>query len=218
MQKNPAVLGHGPRDVEQSDDRRRLHFRPDEPQIDKIATAFKTGAQGAADIDDMAARMRRQPPRTHFGNGQNEPLHRFFGGSDFGVRHLREVLALQHFALGDGHAGVELDLALLFEFVFEAREQRFLDARCTGLRRARRAGRRRRHHRHELIDVAAAAEENAESLIEQDRMLVPLHEHRVQRPVKIIAGADARGRTASSASSTAPGPTGMPAARSARAK
>ena len=47
------------------------------------------------------------------------------------------------------------------------------------------------HHRHELIDVAAAAEENAESLIEQDRMLVPLHEHRVQRPVKILTGADA---------------------------
>jgi predicted metal-dependent enzyme (double-stranded beta helix superfamily) len=31
-----------------------------------------------------------------------------------------------------------------------------------------------------------------ERLIEQDRMLVPLHEHGVQRPVEIIAGADAR--------------------------
>ncbi len=49
----------------------------------------------------------------------------------------------------------------------------------------------RQHHRQQLIDIAAAAEKDAERLIEQDRVLVAFDEHRMQRPVKIIAGADA---------------------------
>jgi hypothetical protein len=32
-----------------------------------------------------------------------------------------------------------------------------------------------------------------EGLVEQQRVLVALHEHRMQRPVKILAGADAGG-------------------------
>ena len=67
-----------------------------------------------------------------------------------------------------------------------------MHARGAGLRRVRLGRRRlRQHHRHELIDIAAAAEEDAERLVEQDRMLVPLHEHRMQRPVEIVARADA---------------------------
>ena len=57
----------------------------------------------------------------------------------------------------------------------------------------RRVRRLRQHHRHELIDVAAAAEEDAERLVEKKRVLVPLHKHRVQRPVEILARADAGG-------------------------
>ena len=138
----------------------------------------------------MSAWMRLEPPRAHFGKRQDEPLHRFLGGGDLGIRHLREVLFLQDFAVGDGHARVELDLALFFELVVEAGEQGLMHARGAGFGRTRRIRRLRQHHRHQLIDIAAAAEEDAEGLIENERMLVALHEYRVQRPVKILAGAD----------------------------
>ena len=121
----------------------------------------------------------------------DQPLHRLFGGGDLGARHLREILPLQHFAVGHRHARVELDLALFLELVVEAGEQRLMHARRAGLRRLRRRRRLRQHHRQQLIDIAAAAEEDAKRLIEQHRVLVPLHEHRVQRPVKIVARADA---------------------------
>ena len=72
-------------------------------------------------------------------------------------------------------------------------------ASCTRLRarlrRLRRGGRRlRREHREQLVEIGALAEEHPERLIVQHRMLVPLHEHRVQRPVEILARADTRGR------------------------
>ena len=38
---------------------------------------------------------------------------RLLGASDLGGRHLREVLALEHLAVGHGEAGIDLDLALL---------------------------------------------------------------------------------------------------------
>src|SRR5580692_3851879 len=194
MQKDAAILAHRAGDIEQRHDRRWFSLRPDEAQIDEIAAAFHAGAQGAADVDQMAARMRLKPPRAYFGKRQHQALHRLFRRGDLGAGHLREILLLQDFAVGHRHAGVELDLALLLELVVEAGEQRFVHAGGAGLRRLRRPGRRlRQHHRQQLIDIAAAAEENAERLVEQHRMLVPLHEHRVQGPVKIVAGADASG-------------------------
>jgi hypothetical protein len=49
-------------------------------------------------------------------------------------------------------------------------------------------------------------------------ILAPVDQHGMQRPVEIVAPADARASTASMASFTAAGPTRMPALRSARAK
>ena len=75
-----------------------------------------------------------------------------------------------------------------------AGEQRLL--RCASRRPAAAAARSaapRQHHRHELVEIAALAEEDPEGLVEQHRMLVPLHEHRVQRPVEVLAVADAGG-------------------------
>ena len=135
-----------------------------------------------------------KPPGAYFGERQHQALHRLLGGGDLGAGHLREIFLLQDFAVGHRHAGVELDLALFLELVVEAGEQRLVHAGGAGLRRLRRPRRRlRQHHRQQLIDIAAAAEEDAKRLVEQHRMLVPLHEHRVQGPIKIIAGADARG-------------------------
>ncbi len=76
----------------------------------------------------------------------------------------------------------------------EAREQRLLHALGAGLRLlilARRHRRLRQHHGDQLVEIGAPPEEDAERLVEQQRVLVPLHEHRVQRPVEVLAGADA---------------------------
>ena len=106
------VLAHRAGNVEQRDDRRRLGSRPDEAQIDEIAAAFHARAQRAAQVDADGRRMRREPPRPHLGKRQHQPLHRLLGGGDLGAGHLREVFLLQHLAVGDRHARVELDLLL----------------------------------------------------------------------------------------------------------
>ena len=171
-----------------------LYFRPDKPQVDEIAAALHARTQRAADVDQMAAGMRSEPAGAHLRKGQHQPFHRLFGGGDFRIGHLREVFFLQHLAVGHGHARVEFDFALALEFFLDAGEQRLLHARRSGRRRLRLARRRRRqHHCHKLVDITAAAKEDPERLIEQHRMLVPFHEHRVQRPVKVLARADARG-------------------------
>ena len=77
----------------------------------------------------MTVHMRRQTPRAHFGERHDQPLHRVLGLGDFGAGHLREILALQHLAVGHRHARVELDLALFFQSVVEAGIKRFMDAR-----------------------------------------------------------------------------------------
>ena len=83
-------------------------------------------------IDEMAARMRREPSRPHLVERQHQALHRLLGGGDLGVGHLREVFLLQDFAVGDGHARVDLDLALFLQLVVESGKQRLLHARRAG--------------------------------------------------------------------------------------
>ena len=91
-------------------------------------------------------------------------------------------------------ASSSISRSFALELVLDAGEQRFLHALRAGFGGFGGAARRlRQHHRHQLVEIAALAEEDAERLIEQHRMLVPLHEHRVQRPVEILARADAGG-------------------------
>src|SRR5262249_38574390 len=65
-------------------------------------------------------------------------------------------------------------------------------ASCTRVAAGGGGRRRRQHHRHQVVEKTALAEEDAERLLEDDRVLVPLHEHGVQRPVEVVLGADAR--------------------------
>src|SRR6202789_2904956 len=129
MQKNPAVLAHRPRYVEQRHHWRRPRFRPDETQIDKIAAAFKARSQRAADVDEMSVRMRRKAPGAHLRQRQDQALDGTFGGDNLRLGHLRKVFSLQHLAVRDGHPGVELDFLLFLELVVETRKKRFLNAR-----------------------------------------------------------------------------------------
>ena len=172
----------------------------------------------AAHVEHVAVAVGREAACLDRVDREHHAADRLLGACDLVGGHLGEVLGLQQLPVRHGEAGVDLDLALL-RLVLEPREQRLLDARGAGL--AACAARPR---------PAAAASPSAgrdsprlrknilERLVEQQRVLVLLHEHGVQRPVEVFAVADARGSTASSASRTAPGPTGMPAARSARAK
>ena len=69
------------------------------------------------------------------------------------------------------------------------------DAACARFRRlrVRLAGRLRREHGDQLFDEALPPPENTERLVEQQAMLMLLHEDRVQRRVKVLAVADAGG-------------------------
>ena len=75
--------------------------------------AFMLARKRAAQIDAVAVRMRREPPRLHLVEAQHHALDRVLGLRDLGRAHLREVLLLQHLAVGHGEARVELDLLLL---------------------------------------------------------------------------------------------------------
>ena len=59
----------------------------------------------------LAAPVRRQPPRLHLVERQHQPLDRVLGGGDLRRAHLREILFLQHLAIGHGEARVDLELA-----------------------------------------------------------------------------------------------------------
>src|SRR5262249_61564776 len=122
MEEDTAVLAHRARYIEQRYERRRTRVRPDEAQIDEIPAALHARPQGAADIDQMTVRMRGEPPRAHFRKRQRKAFDGVLGRGDLRCRHLCEVLALQYFPVGYGHASVEFDVALFLQFVFEARK------------------------------------------------------------------------------------------------
>ena len=44
---------------------------------------------------------------------QRQARDRFLGGGDLGRRHLREILLLQHLAVGDGQPRIDLDFAIV---------------------------------------------------------------------------------------------------------
>src|SRR5262245_50579857 len=75
----------------------------------------------------------------------------------------------------------------------KAREQCLLDTLGAGRRLLvfprRRLG---QHGREQLVEHATPAKEDAERLLEDERVLVALHQYRMQRPIEIVARADAR--------------------------
>src|SRR5262249_50668883 len=115
------------------------------------------------------------------------------GGRDLRRRHLREILGLQHLAVGHGEARVDLDFWRFALGFGEAREQCLLDTLGAGRRLlVFPRWRLREHGREQLVEHATPAKEDAERLLEDERMLVPLHQYRMQRPIEIVARADAR--------------------------
>src|SRR5262249_48924586 len=131
MQEQPRVLAHRARNIEQRDDRRLLGAGPKIFQIDQRAARLHTGTKGAAHVDDVAVAMRRETPRPYLIEREHEALDRVLRLRNLGRAHLREVLLLQYFAVRDGEARVELDLALLFlKLLVHAGEQGVLHTLC----------------------------------------------------------------------------------------
>src|SRR5262245_4283396 len=180
MQEQPRVLAHGAGDIEERDNRWLLGARTEELQIDQRSARLQAGPQGTAHVDDVAMRMRREAARLDLVEWQDKPLDRRLGSGDFGRRHLGEILLLEKFTVRNRQAGIDFDiLAFAFEFL-ETREQRILDPLRArpGLILVR--WRHLRDERgEELVEIVATAKEDAERLVEQLRMLVPLYEHRM---------------------------------------
>ena len=193
MQEQPGVLAHRAGNIEQRHDRRLLLARPEIFQVDHRAARLHAGAQRAADVDQLAAARGGKPARAHQIERQRQPRDRLLGGGDLGRA---------------SSARNPSSAAPRGRTRSAARRSRPRTSRSRRSRPANSAswmrcapgggafgapGRRlRQHGGDQLVDIAALAEEHAEGLVEQNRVLVPLHEHRVQRPVEIVAVADAR--------------------------
>ena len=144
----------------------------------------------------MAMTVRAEAARFNFIERQHKFLDRAFGSVDFRRAHLRKILFLQYFGVRHRLAHVDLELLhFALELFAKPLHQRILHALERLLVRLRRSAvDLRQRHAHELFEIIAALEENAERLIEQDRLFVPFHEDSMQGPVEVIACPDMRRR------------------------
>ena len=121
-----------------------LGLRPAVFQVDQRAAGLHAGAQRAAQVDAVAVRMRREPARlAPRRSASTMRLIASLACGDLGRAHLREVLLLQHLAVGHGEARVELDLLLLALDLLARPENSASSTRCAGLRLVRPAPARR---------------------------------------------------------------------------
>ena len=131
MQEQPGVLAHRAGNVEQRHDRRRLGLaardisgrsRRRRPSGSRAACgAGRCG--GRADAAQAAASSRRRSASTR-------RLIASLAAAISAARHLREVLLLQHLAVGHGQARVELDLVLLALDLLARPENSASSTRC----------------------------------------------------------------------------------------
>ena len=99
---------------------------------------------------------------------------------------------LQQLAVGEGQGRLDLDfgrLVLVFRRFAPARLQRLLQApaELLALVRLGRHADLRQQHLHHLFQQARIAPEDVEGLVEDLALVAAVHEHRVQRPVEIVA-------------------------------
>ena len=117
---------------------RLFHARPEIFQVDDRAACLHAGAQGAPDVDEMAASIWRETPCAHFVERQRQARDGILGCRNFCRRHLRKIFLLQYFSVGDSQPCVDLDFRLILRTLVESGEQRFLNALRARRRRFRR--------------------------------------------------------------------------------
>ena len=194
MQKDAGVIAHGAGDVADGDDGRAANRGRAKGELDGGAPRPQAAAKAAARVDARAPWVGRETA-----GAQLVAIHAHLrdgglGAGDLRRAHLREVLALQHLLFRHGEPVVQLHLRLFLLLVL-AFEHGVGDAR--GARR--RLGLlgvcgfgHGREHGQQLVEEAALAPENIEGLMEDQIMLVLLHQDCVQGGAEILAGADAR--------------------------
>ena len=173
------------------DDARRAIFRQDE-----IAARAHRGAQGGARIDLPPTRIEPEAPGADSVLGQAQFGDRPFGARDLGGAHLGEVLVAKDFLPGNSERGVDVELGLFLfgDVLVLTLEERVGSALLAGpllpfLLARWRLG---REHGDHFLDEFARAPEQAESLIEDERVFVARDEIGVERPVEILARGEPR--------------------------
>src|SRR5262245_57295176 len=140
----------------------------------------------------MAMPILRKPPCANLIKRQPQASNRVLGRRDFRRRHLCKILFLQYFAVGEGQSCINFDFRLILCALVESGKQSFLNALCAGGGRFRRRPQGLRNYRcNKFFDVPAFPEEDSKCLIEENCMFMPFYEYGMQRPVKIVACANA---------------------------
>ena len=147
----------------------------------------RRAAQGAAHVEPQAPRVRLIAAGAQFGLRQFHLRDRAGHLRDFGRAHLREILLLQDFLVGDREP--EFLLLGLRRFAHLRLRQRLLDP-ARGRRRLLPGVIRQRHRIQHVLPFLGGAEEQVERLREDQRMLVALDEDGLQRGVDVGAVAD----------------------------
>ena len=116
---------------------------------------------------------------------------------DLGLGHLLEIALLQHLAVGHGEGRLDLDfgrLVLVLRRLALPGLQRVLQAAAEllALSGLGRHADLRQQHLHHLFEQPRIAPIDVERLVEDLALVAPVHEHRVQRPVEVVALAEAR--------------------------
>ena len=193
MQQDAGVLAHRAGNVAKRDDGRALDVVAPVAQLDHVAAGAQRGAQGPARVD-APARRADQPAQAHLLHRQHHAPERRLGPADLLRVHLGEVLALQQLAARHGEAGIHHHLlALVLLLAFARCLEGLGDAGLAGLGLVRLAARRRhrREDRQQLLDQPARAPVDAEGLVEDGALFALAHEDRMQRPIEVLAVADA---------------------------
>ena len=196
MQENARVLAHRPGNVGQHDKRWVNLARRTELRQDKIAAGPQGTAHHRPRIGSPPARIGAVSSRHDEVMRQAKLGNRLLGIGDLGRGHLGEVLLAQHFPAGDREPRIDLDLGQVARrlVAFVAFEHRLADAGFGSARLlflARVRGNRRKHRQH-LLDQLTRLPEQPERLVEGRVVFAPVDQHGMQRPVEIVARADAR--------------------------
>ena len=198
VQEQARVLRHRARDVDERDERRVPHrCGVAEGEVDDGAAGAQRAAEGAARIDAPAVRGRRRKRRVGtLVVGQAQRRDQRASRSAISSADIWAKSFAFSTSRSDMVSRAENSVILArLPRLRACGAHRLGDAQRAGLRlrpRACAAGATGDICAISFSISAAAAPEDAEGLVEQTRVLVPLHEDRVQRPVEILARADAR--------------------------
>ena len=162
-------------------------------------------------------RVGQEPACRHGHDGELHLRHQPFCPGQFLAGHLLEVDAAQQFAVGVGHRCLELDLFLLRGGLATAIAtlcQQGLGQPTAqllalfGFFGARRKA--RQQHGHHAFEKLRIAPEDMERLVEDRPLILAVDEDGMERPIKIIAFADAHGLHCAQGFNDAARPDGQP--------